>query len=65
MSDDTDQPGRSAATAGSELDDALYYLRHDCEPCAERHFALARRLGATDEMIARIRDLASSPDSVT
>jgi hypothetical protein len=42
-------------TISSELDDARYYLRHDCAPCAERHFELARTLGATEEMITQIR----------
>jgi hypothetical protein len=49
------EPG--AVTIASELDDALYYLRRDCVPCAERHFELARSLGATDEMIARTRQV--------
>jgi hypothetical protein len=35
-----------------ELDDAVYFLRHGCEACAERHFHLARRRGATEEEIA-------------
>jgi hypothetical protein len=42
-------------TISSELDDARYYLSHDCAPCAERHFQLARTLGATEEMITQIR----------
>ncbi len=45
--------------AGRELDDALYYLRHDCEPCAQRHFELARQHGASDADIAAIRARAS------
>jgi hypothetical protein len=39
----------------SELDDALYYLRHHCVPCAERHFEAARAHGATPAQIAAIR----------
>lgn len=42
----------------AELDDAFYYLRHDCQPCAERHFQLALRHGATPEQIAEVRRLA-------
>jgi alkylhydroperoxidase family enzyme len=42
----------------SELDDALYYLRRGCEPCAERHFDLARRHGASDEQIKAVRAVA-------
>ena len=34
-----------------DLDDAIYYLKHDCVPCAERHFDRARRHGASDEQI--------------
>jgi Carboxymuconolactone decarboxylase family len=45
-------------TIDRELDDALYYLRHDCVPCADRHFDLARRRGATEEMITQVRDQA-------
>jgi len=48
-------------TIASELDDALYYLRHDCVPCAERHFDLARGLGATEDMISRVRAQAGEP----
>jgi hypothetical protein len=42
----------------SELDDALYYLRRDCAPCAERHFERARRAGATEAQIAAVRAAA-------
>ncbi|MGO8956731.1 MAG: hypothetical protein ACLQFR_05075 [Streptosporangiaceae bacterium] len=42
-----------------ELDDALYYLRHDCVPCAERHFELARQHGASDADVEAIRAQAS------
>ena len=38
-----------------ELDDALYYLRTDCVPCAERHFEKARLMGASEEAIAAVR----------
>jgi hypothetical protein len=38
-----------------ELDDALYYLRTDCLPCAERHFEKARLMGASEEAIAAVR----------
>jgi hypothetical protein len=37
-----------------ELDDALYYLRTDCVPCAERHFEKARLIGATEEAVAAV-----------
>ncbi len=40
-----------------ELDDAVYYLRHDCGPCAERHFHRARLRGATADEIAAARAL--------
>jgi AhpD family alkylhydroperoxidase len=40
------------------LDDALYYLRRGCEPCAERHFDRARGLGATAEQIEAVREAA-------
>jgi hypothetical protein len=49
-----------ADRAVQELDDALYYLRHDCEPCAERHFQLALRHGATVDQVAATRQLAAS-----
>ncbi len=54
-----------ARTIAGELDDALYYLRHDCVPCAERHFDLASRLGATREMIAGVWRLAGEPPAAT
>ena len=44
-------PG-DASRAERELDDALYYLHEGCQPCAQRHLDLARRLGATEEQIA-------------
>jgi AhpD family alkylhydroperoxidase len=40
------------------LDDALYYLRRGCEPCAERHFDLARGHGATEDQIEAVRAAA-------
>jgi hypothetical protein len=43
------------AGAASELDDALYYLRRGCVPCADRHFDLARRHGATPEQVEAVR----------
>lgn len=52
-------PRRSAE---QELDDALYYLRTNCEPCAERHFDKARLLGATEAAIAAIRAAAAGRD---
>jgi alkylhydroperoxidase family enzyme len=42
------------------LDDALYYLRRGCEPCAERHFDRARRHGATEDQIEAVRAIARS-----
>jgi AhpD family alkylhydroperoxidase len=42
----------SQSRLDKELADAIYYLQHGCEPCAERHFHLARRLGASEEQIA-------------
>ncbi len=49
----------SLSAAERELDDALYYLRHDCVPCAERHFELARKHGASDADVEAIRTQAS------
>jgi hypothetical protein len=37
------------------LDDALYYLRTDCQPCAERQFEKARLIGASEQAIAAVR----------
>lgn len=42
------------------LDDALYYLRRGCEPCAERQFDRARRYGATEDQIEAVRGTARS-----
>lgn len=44
----------AADLAASDLDDALYYLRHDCGPCAERCFDKARAHGATEAQIAAV-----------
>jgi hypothetical protein len=44
-------PQVAAARLASELDDALYYLRRGCLPCAERHLDRARRYGATGEQV--------------
>jgi AhpD family alkylhydroperoxidase len=44
-------PQVAAARLASELDDALYYLRRGCLPCAERHFDRARRYGATSDQV--------------
>lgn len=41
-----------------DIDDAIYYLQHDCVPCAERHFDRARRHGASEEEIASARSRA-------
>ena len=54
------EPG-GANRAERELDDALYYLREGCKPCAERHFDLARSFGATEEQIAAVIQAGSSP----
>ncbi len=50
-------PGRrpDRARAASELDDALHYLRRGCVPCADRHFELALRHGATQAQIEAVR----------
>jgi AhpD family alkylhydroperoxidase len=52
-----------ANRAERELDDALYYLHEGCEPCAERHFDLARRFGATEEQIAAVIQAGSAPSN--
>jgi hypothetical protein len=51
----------AAVRIASELDDALYYLRRGCVPCAERHFDLARGHGASDEQITAVRAVAGRP----
>lgn len=62
-------PAADAASAAgrvaSELDDALYYLRRGCVPCAERHFDLARGHGASDEQIKAVRAVAGRPQEVS
>jgi len=61
-SGDASQTEASGANrAERELDDALYYLHEGCQPCAERHFDLARRFGATEEQIAAVIQAGSSP----
>ncbi len=50
-----------AGRAASALDDALYYLRQDCEPCAQRYFDRARAHGATEAQIAAVLAAAASP----
>ena len=45
------------------LDDALYYLRTDCLPCAERQFEKARLMGASEEAIAAVRARHSAADA--
>jgi hypothetical protein len=57
--------GGAAARIASELDDALYYLRRGCLPCAERHFDLARRHGASDEQVDAVRAAAGRPEAVS
>jgi alkylhydroperoxidase family enzyme len=59
------EPAGAAEVAASELDDALYYLRHDCEPCAQRHFDRARAHGATEDQIAAVLAAAGDPSSRT
>jgi hypothetical protein len=51
----------AAGLAASALDDALYYLRHDCEPCAQRYFDRARAHGATQAQIAAVLAAAARP----
>ena len=46
--------------AARELEDALYYLREGCRPCAQRHLTLARRFGATERQIAAVQLAGSS-----
>jgi hypothetical protein len=55
----------TAARIASELDDALYYLRRGCLPCAERHFDLARGHGASDEQVKAVRAVAGRPQAVS
>ncbi|MGH3395084.1 MAG: carboxymuconolactone decarboxylase family protein [Streptosporangiaceae bacterium] len=51
----------AASRAASALDDALYYLRQGCEPCAQRYFDRARAHGATEAQIAAVLAAAASP----
>ena len=51
----------AAGRAASALDDALYYLRQGCEPCAQRYFDRARAHGATEAQITAVRVAAASP----
>jgi hypothetical protein len=55
----------AVARIASELEDALYYLRRGCLPCAERHFDLARRHGASDEQVRAVRAVAGRPQAVS
>jgi hypothetical protein len=63
-----DQPQDPIARAAdlrqleSHIADAVYYLRHSCEPCAERHFDRARRHGASEEQIEAARLRARGPE---
>jgi hypothetical protein len=50
----------AADLVASELDDGLYYLRHHCAPCAERHFDRARAHGATPAQVDAVRAAAHS-----
>jgi hypothetical protein len=50
-----------AGRVARALDDALYYLRQDCEPCAQRYFDRARAHGATEAQIAAVLAAAASP----
>ncbi len=45
----------NASRAERELADVLYYLQHGCEPCAQRHFVLARQYGASQQQIGAAR----------
>ena len=59
-------PRRMSHPAGTSpaeryLDDALYYLRHGCESCADRYFDRARRHGATEDQIEKVRAAAVAP----
>jgi AhpD family alkylhydroperoxidase len=46
------------------LDDALYYLGVNCEPCAERHFEKARLLGASENAIVAARAKHAAADRI-
>jgi Carboxymuconolactone decarboxylase family len=43
-----------ASRAAAELGHARYYLRRNCQPCAQRHFDLAREHGATEAEIEAV-----------
>jgi Carboxymuconolactone decarboxylase family len=49
-----------ADQAARELDDALYYLRRGCRPCAQRHLDLALRHGATQEQVDALLAVAGT-----
>ena len=53
--------GGGASRYERDLDDAIYYLRHDCLPCAERHFDRARRHGASEAEVETARARGLSP----
>jgi AhpD family alkylhydroperoxidase len=53
---------RPGLEAQRELDDALYYLATNCEPCAERHFEKARLLGTSENAIAAVRAKHAAAD---
>jgi hypothetical protein len=57
---DTPAGGRAEAA----LDDALYYLRRGCEPCAERQFDKARRHGASEAQIEAVRESARASNGL-
>jgi hypothetical protein len=62
----TESAGRRSHPAGASpaeryLDDALYYLREGCEPCADRYFDRARRHGATEDQVEAVRAAAVEP----
>jgi hypothetical protein len=52
-----------ASRAENYLDDALYYLRHGCEPCADRYFDRARWHGATEAQVEAVRAAAEAPSA--
>jgi alkylhydroperoxidase family enzyme len=61
LPESADSRERQARRIASELDDALYYLRRGCGPCAERHFDLARQHGASEEQVKAVLAVANSP----
>jgi len=58
MAGQAEGSANGAGRAERELDDALYYLREGCEPCAQRHFDLALRHGATHAQVEAVRTAA-------